>query len=379
MKRDYQMCSRCVMDTSDPDIVFNDEGVCNHCLTAEKNLPKYKFTPQQEGENLKQIREKVLSRKRRKYDCIVGLSGGVDSSFLAYLAVKKMGLKPLAIHLDNGWNSEIAVANINNIVERLNLDLDTYVIDWEEFRSLQRSFIQASVVDVELLSDHAIHAVAHIMSKRHKVRTVLSGGNYVTEHGLPDKWYWSLKQDALNIKSIDKEFSNTKLKTFPFLDTIRTRIMQKTGYGLYSIQVLNNINYNKPYALEVLKNELGWKDYGGKHRESTWTRFYQDYYLPKKFNIDKRRVHLSALIRTKSVERGQALNELNLPAIPENEESEFVEYVIKKLGFEHQEFLDMLKNPRIEHDHYPTELKRLKSWSTAYQFIKRRSNSEETQ
>ena len=188
--REYQICTRCVMDTSDKEISFNKNGICNHCLVADKELPKYHFTPEQEKENLRRIKEKLLSNKKGEYDSILGLSGGIDSSYSAYLGWK-MGLNPLCVHFDNGWNSNIALSNINKIIDKTGFDLYTYVINWPEFKDLQRSFFKAGVIDIEMLTDHAIFASLFRLGRKSKLKYVLSGTNYATEHGMPFSWLWS--------------------------------------------------------------------------------------------------------------------------------------------------------------------------------------------
>jgi len=343
------------MDQTDPVIVFNEQGICQYCLEAEKLLPNYTFSNAQVEENLSHIKHKVLDAKKGKYDCIVGLSGGVDSSYVAYLAVKKLGLNPLAVHFDNGWNSDIAVSNIHNIVEALNLDLETYVVDWEEFRELQKSFLKASVVDVELLTDHAIQAVIENIAKKHRIKYALSGGNYVTEHGLPQSWYWRNKRDKTNIVNIHKAFSKKKLRSFPFLGTLKSKLRHKLGYGLKSIQILNFVNYDKYEALEIIKSELSWKDYGGKHRESTWTKFYQDFYLINKFNIDKRKAHYSALIRNNRISREDAILAISKEPLGETEGKELLQYVLKKLQLSEAEWQKIIASERKEHDSYGSD------------------------
>jgi N-acetyl sugar amidotransferase len=323
----YQQCIQCVMDTTDSEIKFDAEGLCNYCLEAKPLISQYKFTPEQEKNNLDRLKNLILKDKKGKYDCVVGLSGGVDSSYVADVA-KKMGLNPLCVHFDNGWNSETAVSNIKKIVDKCGFDLETYVIDWSEFKDLQRSFFKAGVVDIEMLSDHAIMATMFKLRKQHDIKYILSGSNFVTEHGMPLTWLWR-KQDLVNIKDIQKKFGTRKIKNFPTLNSIRYQISRLLGFGGVYIELLNNINYSKNKAMEVLIEEFDWKYYGGKHYESVFTKFYQAYYLPVKFNIDKRKVHLSAQIRNGEITKADAIKELEKPLYTPMELKNDLEYVLK--------------------------------------------------
>jgi N-acetyl sugar amidotransferase len=259
-----KVCAKCVMDETDSGISFDNYGVCNYCNEHEKIKHNYIFTNEEEEENLKSLSELIIKNKNGKYDCILGLSGGVDSSYLAILA-HKMNLKPLCVHFDNGWNSEIAVSNIQTVVKKFNFDLITYVINWDEFRDLQRSFIKANVIDLEMLSDHAIFAALFKIRKKYKIKYVLSGTNFATEFGLPLSWIWS-KMDWKNIKSIHKKFGSVKLNTYPRMSGFRWALISKFGFGGVFLELLNKVNYSKTKALKELKT-IGWQEYGGKHYE----------------------------------------------------------------------------------------------------------------
>ncbi|MCZ8216666.1 MAG: N-acetyl sugar amidotransferase, partial [Cyclobacteriaceae bacterium] len=269
------------MDTTDPDLKFDAAGVCNHCQEAIVELPKYRFTIEQEKNNLDNIANVIRQDAKGKYDSIVGLSGGVDSSYVAHLA-KSLKLNPLVVHFDNGWNSEKSVSNIKKIVDKCGFDLETYVINWPEFKDLQRSFFKAGVVDIEILSDHAIMATMFQLRRKYGIKHVLSGSNYVTEHGMPIAWLWR-KQDLTNIKSIQKQFGTRKIKDFPTLNSVQFQFIKMFKLGGNYIEILNHINYSKSRAMETLIKEYEWSYYGGKHYESTFTKFYQAYVLPTKF------------------------------------------------------------------------------------------------
>lgn len=348
------------MDTSDPEITFDHDGVCNHCREAAKQLPKHVFTPEQEKNNLQVLSDLIKKESRGTYDAIIGLSGGVDSSFVTHLA-KQMGLNPLIVHFDNGWNSEKSVSNIKKLVDSCGFDLETYVINWPEFKDLQRSFFKAGVVDIEILSDHAIMATMFRLRKKHNIKYVLSGSNYVTEHGMPLAWLWR-KQDLTNIKAIQKKYGTRSLKEFPTLSSVQFQFIKMFGWGGVYIEILNNINYSKKMAIDVLKREYGWEYYGGKHYESTFTKFYQAYVLPVKFGYDKRKVHLSALIRNYEITREAALEELKSPPYQPQELKVDKEFVLKKLDFTEKEFDAMMKEPPKQHLDYPSDEWVFKIW-----------------
>lgn len=341
------------MDTSDPDIKFDPSGVCNHCREAQVELPKYRFTKEQEISNLKAITNQIKADAKGKYDSIVGLSGGVDSSYVAHLA-KSLGLHPLVVHFDNGWNSEKSVSNIKKIVDKCGFDLETYVINWPEFKDLQRSFFKAGVVDIEILTDHAIMATMFQLRSKYGIKHVLSGSNYVTEHGMPLAWLWR-KQDLTNIRSIQKKFGTRKIKDFPTLNSVRLQFIKMFKLGGNYVEILNHINYSKTKAMETLINEYDWSYYGGKHYESTFTKFYQAYVLPVKFGFDKRKVHLSAMIRNGEITREEALKELEKPSYDPTELRIDKEFVLKKLDFTESEFDQMMQSAPKHHLDYGSD------------------------
>jgi len=348
-----KFCKLCLMDDTDPDIKFNTKGVCNHCKDAELKTDNFQFSKSDSDANLKSLAIKIKHNQTGEYDSILGLSGGVDSSYVAYLA-KKMGLNPLCVHFDNGWNSEIAVKNIKNIIDVTGFDLYTYVIDWPEFRDLQRAFMKAGVLDIEMLTDHAIFSSLFKIRKKHSITSVLSGTNFTTEHGMPKTWSWN-KMDLKNIKSIQKIFGEMKIKSFPTMNNIYWLLMRKFNLGGTFEEPLNKINYRKADAMKVLSKEFSWEYYGGKHYESVFTRFYQAYILPTKFGIDKRKVHLSCLVRNDEISRGEALLELNESLYEEAEFKRDKAFVLKKLGFSDSEFNDIMKDQPVPHDFYPTD------------------------
>lgn len=362
------ICNRCLMDSSVPDIVFNQTGVCNYCDDFDKNIDRYRFSEEESKERLSLLTEKIKKAGQGKeFDSILGLSGGVDSSYVAYLA-HKMGLRPLAVHFDNGWNSEIAVSNIKKIVDKYGFDFETYVIDWAEFRDLQRSFLKASVVDIEMVTDHAIFAALLDYSEKYRIKYILSGENFATEHGMPKTWVWH-KQDIVNIRDIQRRFGSLKLRSFPVMGSFKFVFIRKLEVYEF-IELLNNVNYRKIDAMGVLSREFNWEYYADKHCESVFTRFYQGYILPEKFGIDKRMAHWSALIRNGEITKEEAMKQVSKPIYSRTELSADREFVLKKLGFSEDEFENIMKQEPVSHDFYRSNKKYFDFFRKAYEFFK---------
>jgi N-acetyl sugar amidotransferase len=348
----YRICSRTVMDTSDPEIQFDRDGVCHYCPAFEKLVEAKPM-----GRELDSLREQTLERIRRagrhkRFDCILGLSGGVDSSYMAYLA-KSWGLRPLVVHFDNGWNNEIAVHNIQRIVSKLGFELFTFVMDWPEFRDLQRSYFKASVLDLEVPTDHMIFGALHQVASKHGINFILSGNNIATEWVLPPSWYYS-KFDLVNIQAIHRRYGTIPLKKLPSLGLWQRSYYQLVR-GMTDVRMLELVDYKKTNAKRIIQSELEWRDYGGKHYESIFTRFYQGYILPRKFNIDKRRAHLSNLILNGEMTRDEALAELANPTYDPDLQLQDKVYVAKKLGFSESEFEEVLTQPNRSHEEFGTD------------------------
>ena len=350
MTTDYRVCARCIMDTSDPDIEFDAHGICNHCHDHDR-LMKQKVIRGEAGERyfgrlVEQIKE---AGRGRPYDCLIGVSGGVDSTYVAYL-VRKMGLRPLAVHMDNGWDSELAVKNIEETLKRLEIDLYTEVLDWEEFKDLQVAFLRASTPDSEIPSDHAIWAVLGNMADKLRVRYILSGFNVRTETHLPRAWSQG-HFDWRYIRGLHRRFGTRGLHSYPHagLLTYYSRLIRHRR-----VDVLNYIDYSRNEAMRILEEELGWRYYGAKHHESIYTRFYQGYILPTKFGYDKRRCHFSSLICSGQMDRDAALIELTKPAYAPAQQEEDREYVTKKLGLSTEGFEEIMTAPRRTFWDYPS-------------------------
>ena len=349
----YQQCSISVMDNiADPNITFDEKGICNYYY--EKIIKEKDFVLKGEA-GKKKVEELVKEIKNnglgKKYDCITGISGGVDSTYLC-LQAKKLGLRTLVVHFDNGWNSELAVKNIENIISKLGFDLYTLVVDWNEFKDLQLAYLKASVVDIEALTDHAIAGTLYKLAAENKIKYILSGYNIVTEATLPSYWVFNKSDDA-NIKDIHKKFGSIKLKTYPFFG-LKQKKMYAGLQQIQSINLLNFLDYNKEEVKKVIAKELGWKDYGGKHYESIFTRFYQGYILPIKFKIDKRKAHLSDLIFSGQISKDDALQELSKPILDYQLFQQDYEFVLKKFNLTHQAFEEILAQPRKEHSEFKT-------------------------
>jgi N-acetyl sugar amidotransferase len=357
MKREYQVCTRCVMDTSDKEITFNKKGECNHCAGYDmkmESIPKNEVLKKKELNRI--VKEIKKTGKGKEYDCISGVSGGVDSTYLTYM-LKELGLRVLVVHLDNGWNTELAVKNIENIVTRLDFDLYTNVLDWQQFKNLQVAYLKASVLDLEALSDHAIFATLYKTADKYNIKYIINGSNLVTEGILPLSWRYDRKlTDAVNIKSIYKRFWGKKIKNFPLTSIQKFAYYMKVK-KIKSVDLLNFLPYEKNEAKRLIMEKLDWKDYGGKHYESIITRFYQGYILPNKFGIDKRRAHLATLVASKQMTREDALTILKTPTLPEEILRQDIEYVPKKLGLSPKEFEEIMKQSPKNHEDYPTDLK----------------------
>ena len=344
----YQICKRCIMDTSDPGISFDKEGICNHCKDYDNQM-QYLHTEKELEEIVKKIKK---DGEGKKYDCVMGVSGGVDSCMVAYIA-KKYGLNPLAIHVDNGWNSEISQNNIERTLKKLGIDLYTHVIDWEEFKDIQIAFLKSSVANIDYPYDHAITALLFNKAEEMGLKYIIYGTNIKTEFIMPREWGYN-SWDLKHLKAIYKKFGKMKvIKTLPvislwklFYDSFVKRIR--------IFRILDYIDYNKKETKEFLKREFDWKDYGGKHCESIYTRFFVGYVLPEKFGFDRNRAWLSTLVLSGQMTREEALKELKEGFYSSQKEmEEDKNYVIKKLGLTEKEFENIMNLPVKSYRDYP--------------------------
>ena len=326
------ICKKCVMNDTVKEFKINKEGICNFCEDWEikKNF-FLNFSQSQVDQNLRNIKNK-LNLNKKKYDCIIGLSGGADSSYVVYLAWK-MKLNPLIIHMDNGWNSKISNSNINKILEKTKFDYKTLILNWREFKDLQVSFLKASVPDIELITDHAIFAYIINFALSEKIKYIISGVNFATEHSTIPSWGWR-KDDFNHINKIHLKFGKEKLETFPKMYPFKKFFYEKVQKKIQVINLLDLINYNLTEAKKILKNTFDWEDYGGKHHESFFTKFFQGYILVKKFNIDKRILHLSCLIRNNEISRDVALEELKMPYLNTQKINEYETFFKKNCHYQ---------------------------------------------
>jgi len=344
------------MDTSDPQISFDADGICSHCRRFDrmsKPILERAATPDGERMLADLIEELKRSGTGKDYDCVIGISGGVDSTYLAYKVIE-FGLRPLAVHCDTGWNSELAVNNIENIVKKLDIDLFTYVVDWHEMRDLQLAFFKASLANCDIPQDHAFLAVLHHMAASHGIRNIVSGGNLSTESILPTSWGYNAA-DLRHLMGVQKRFGTLKLKNYPTLSLFQRYIYYPFLKGMRTVRMLNYLPYEKEKAKALIQSELAWRNYGGKHYESIFTRFFQAYYLPVKFGYDKRRAHLSSLIVSGQLSRIQALEEMEKPPYDEQALLEDKAYVAKKLGISGVEFDKIIAQPPKSYQDYPSD------------------------
>ena len=335
------------MDTSDSKIVFDEKGVCDHCVDFYLNVKPNWYTDESGRNELEKIISKIKgSGKNQGFDCLLGLSGGVDSSYMLHLAVKELGLRPLVFHTDGGWNSELAVHNINTLIDKLGLDLYTEVINWEEMRDFQLAFFKSGVPHIDIPQDHAFIATMYKFAAKYNIKYILNGGNISTECVRnPMEWLY-YGTDMAQIRDIIRQFGTVKMKTYPFSPIFRHKFYLRYLRGVRVVKPLNYLPYVKADALKLLEQEYGWKVYPQKHFESRFTRFYEGYWLPERFGFDTRRVQYSSLILTGQMTRDEALERLKKPAYdPETINDEF-KYIATKLGITYDELMHYFTMPK---------------------------------
>lgn len=357
MESIYKICSRCVMDTTVPKITFDENGFCNHCSDFLNKQLKNEESLSIQISNTEKFHEKIRNDGiGKKYDCIVGVSGGADSSYALHLALIN-GLRPLAVHLDNGWNSELSQNNISTLVHATGVDLYTHVINWEENKDMQLSLIKAGVLDIEMIMDNAQAATTYRQALKYNLKHILSGVNSRTEGmSIPEGWY-HYKYDELNIRAIHKKFGSQKIKSHPLMNSIDEFYYQKIRKIRYH-KYLDYFLYNKNDAMQILSEKYGFVPYKYKHSESIFTRFYQNYILPVKFGVDKRMVHHSNMIITGQMTRDEALIDLKTNSYCDSDEFKIdKQYVLKKFGITEAEFQKYIIKEPVSHLFYPSELK----------------------
>jgi N-acetyl sugar amidotransferase len=364
-----RICARCVMDTSVPGIEFDSVGFCNFCRSAVDRLERDLYVGPKHAGKLEDLLTAVKeSGKGRRYDCLIGVSGGVDSSYTAWLVKRKFGLRPLAVHLDNGWNSELAVQNIERLLKALDIDLYTHVIDWEEFRDLQLSFLKSSIANSEIPTDHGITALLYREAAKNDIKYIINGGNLATEVVMPESWMHDAK-DLRLLKSVHRRYGSRRLRTFPTMSYRRLAwyiLVRRIRY----VGILNYVHYDKEEAAKTLENELGWRRYAAKHFESIYTRFFQGYILPRKFGMDKRKPHYSSLIVSGQMSRADAVRLLDEEPYDAAVAQEDLIYVKKKFGLTDAEFAQIMGSPPRSADDYPNTTRLLRALAPWVGWIK---------
>lgn len=332
-KRPYAICAHCIMDTSDSNITFDARGWCDYCNNYYENiLPNWHTDERGEREIMSAVEKIKRHGQGRDHDCLIGISGGVDSSYVTYLAKAKFGLRPLLFHVDAGWNSQQAVNNIEKLVDGLDIDLHTEVVDWQEMRDLQLAFFKAAVPHLDTPQDHAFFAGLYNFAAKNGFKYILTGANYSTECVRePLEWHYHAS-DLRQLKDIHRRFGTRPLKTFPMADILKFKIYYRYVKGVQVVKPLNQVPYFKEQAMQELVDKFGWQRYAHKHYESRFTRFYEGYWLPQKFGYDKRRAHFSSLILTGQLPRDEALKKIAAPAYDEETLAQDFEYIATKLG-----------------------------------------------
>lgn len=350
---EYKICKRCIMDTtSDPNLVLDSNGICNYCHNYDNLVQK------QQGErtysSVEELFSEIKNKSRNKqYDCILGISGGVDSSFLAYL-LHKHNMRVLAVHVDCGWNSELAVSNIEKICKKFNYDLHTVVVDWNTMKRLHRAFLYSGMANQDIPQDHAFIAATWKMATKYGIKYIVSGHNIATE-GILSTAYQTYWADWINIKDVfNKSEEKGNLKKYPHLSLFDRFILYPKIIRLKTIKPLQLINYSQSYAIKTLEEECDWKYYGSKHYESRFTRFYQDSYLPERFGWDKRRDHLSSLVVSGEISRDAALKQISICPVSEEEKEKEKEYVLKKLDIPLDDWEKIINIPLEKAKKYKT-------------------------
>ena len=369
MSSTYQVCTRCVMDTTDPEIQFDANGVCSHCHFFDAEIRK-RWHPNEQGhEQLSQLVARVREAGRgQEYDCILGVSGGVDSSYLT-LKVKELGLRPLVMHVDAGWNSELAVNNIEKIVKHCGFELHTHVMDWDEMRDLQLAYLRSGVSNQDVPQDHAFFANLYHYAIKNDIKTILSGGNAATEAIFPSTWHGNA-MDEVNLRAIHREFGKYPLRHYSTISFWQYYIWYPLVKGMRTLRPLDYMAYDRQAAIEELQR-IGWRSYGRKHGESLFTKFFQNYYLPEKFGFDKRRPHLSSMILSGQLSREEAVVSLEEPLYTPSELEVDLNYFCKKLGITRTEFEAIMAQPAGHYQDFPNWDRRFRLLKATQRFVER--------
>lgn len=368
--RNYRICTNCVMDTSDSKITFDEKGVCDHCNDFYSNVFPNWHTDERGRKGLDEIVLKIKKEgKGKDFDCILGMSGGVDSSYLLHLAVTELGLRPLVFHVDGGWNSELGVNNIEVMVEKLGLDLYTEVINWEEMKDFQLAFFKSGVPHLDIPQDHAFIATLYNFADKYKIKYILNGGNISTECVRnPMEWAY-YGTDMSQINDIIRQFGTLKMETYPFSPIFRHKFYLRYLKGVQVVKPLNYLPYIKQDAVKLLAETYGWKPYPQKHFESRFTKFFEGYWLPERFGFDTRRVQFSSLILTKQMAREEALEKLKKPAYDPSKIDDEFNYIATKLGITTKELRGYFNLPKKFYQDYKNQQSIFVAGAKALKFI----------
>lgn len=355
----YKICTKTIMDTSDPNIVFNEFGESDYYVNYVENILPSWHTDEKGYSELMIIAKKIKVEGRGKdFDCIIGLSGGLDSSYVAYVAKEIMGLRPLLFHVDAGWNTDKAVGNIEKLCNGLGLDLFTEVINWEEMKDLQLAFLKSQIVDQDLPQDYAFFSGLYKFAKKNKIKYILTGGNYSTECCRePEEWGAFPGIDTLLVKDIHSKFGKIPLKTFPLVDILSYKIYYRYFLGMQVFKPLNFLPYIKGDSEKLLIDKFGWEPFQHKHHESRFTRFYEDFWLPRKFGFEKRRAHFSSLILTGQMSREEALERISKPELSEEFLQKEFDYVADKLDLTRDELQEIFNGKNKTFHDYKNKIK----------------------
>lgn len=354
--REYQVCTNCVMDTSDSQIIFDEIGVCDHCNDFYKNVKPNWHTDETGKKELEKIINKIKEDgKGRDFDCIMGMSGGADSSYMLHTVVKEFGLRPLVFHVDGGWNSELAVKNIEVMIDSLGLDLYTEVINWEEMKDFQLALFKAGIPGIDIAQDHAFIATLYNFADKYKIGYILNGGNISTECVRNPLEFLYYGTDMALINDIISRYCITKMEQYPFSSIFRHKFFLHYIKKIKVVKPLNYIPYIKSEAMDFLKETYGWQPYPQKHFESRFTRFFEGYWLPEKFGFDTRRVQYSSLILTNQMSRVEAIEKLKVPVMDENTVRNEFEYIATKLGVTVTELRGYFDAPNKSHRDYKNQ------------------------
>ena len=368
----YKICKRCVMDSSDPDITFNEKGTCSHCDNFDKEIKPSWIAGKDNDHSLIKMGEAIKARNKNKdFDCIIGLSGGLDSSYTAYIAVEKMGLRPLLFHVDAGWNTDQAVSNIEKLVDGLGLDLYTDVVNWESVRKMQVAFLRSGIPDQDLVQDAAFFSGLYRFAREYNVKDILTGSNFSTECCRePEDWGGYLGIDKTLFNDVWKKCGDgTSNSDFPLVDIIVYKFWYQKAVGMKVHHPLNLVSFLKSDAEGELNSKFGWQKFQHKHHESRFTRFYEDYWLPNRFGFEKRRAHFSSLVMTDQMDRVDALERLSKPELDSHLLQQEFQYVANKLELNTNELEALFAMPVKTFNDYKNKRWLIRKAASAMRFL----------